>query len=286
MLDFMISAFADEAAESLSGQIAALKRNRISLMEIRNVDGKCIIDLSDRELSRVRSILDENEIGVSAIASPIGKISITEEFAPHFGRFRRAVTAAKLLGTDRIRMFSFFLPAGTEAVFYRDKVLERLHSLCEYAADNGVYCYHENEKEIFGDISERVKDLHRELGGAMKGIFDPANYIQCGERPSEIFPELDCFTDYLHIKDAILSDGSIVPAGEGDGNLPEIIDLFHRDGETRLLTVEPHLYVFAGLANLQGEALKHRFSYHSADEAFDAACGALKKLLDTKGYTY
>ena len=279
MSDFILSAFADEAAPDLAGQIAALKRNGIPLLEIRNLEGRCVIDLTDPELEEAGRLLSENGIGVSAIASPIGKISITEDFEPHFERFRRAVAAAKALGTKRIRMFSFFIPKGEEPGRYRDQVLERLSRLCDYAARNGVSCCHENEKEIYGDRRERVLDLHRELGEGLKGIFDPANYIQCGERPGEIYEELFPYVDYLHVKDALLEDGSVVPAGKGDGDLPRLLASFRKEGETRLLTVEPHLHVFQGLGNLQDEELKHRYGYPTQGDAFDAACDALKGLL-------
>jgi len=276
---WQISAFADEAAGELPQQISALKRNRIAQIEIRNLSGKCVIDLSDRELSDTAQMLEENGVGVSAIGSPIGKISITEDFAPHFARFERAVAAAKRLGTRRIRMFSFYIPKGEEPKKYRDEVLRRLSALCAYAARNGVFCCHENEKGIYGDTAERALELHRELGDGLHGIFDPANYIQCGERPGEIFSSLLPYVDYLHIKDALLEDGSVVPAGKGDGALPEILSQFKREKGPGLLTVEPHLHVFEGLSSLQGEALLHKYSYKSADEAFDAACGALQELL-------
>lgn len=279
MAEFLLSAFADEAAPDLEGQIRALKRNGIAQMEIRNVDGRCIIDYSDRELEKIGKTLSENGIAVSSIGSPIGKIGINEEFAPHMERFGRAVSAAKVLGTKRIRMFSFFMPKGENPAAYRDEVLSRLSRLCDCAAANGVCCYHENEKGIYGDTAERALDLHRELGGSLKGIFDPANYVQCGEHPGEIFQKLSPYIQYLHVKDALLSDGSVVPAGKGDGDLKKILSLFQGEDGEKLLTVEPHLHVFGGLEKLQTEELKHRYSYPSSEEAFDAACDSLKELL-------
>ena len=41
-----LCAFADEASVSLDGQIEALKRNNISLLEIRGVDGENIKEIS------------------------------------------------------------------------------------------------------------------------------------------------------------------------------------------------------------------------------------------------
>ena len=52
-LNFTFSAFADEADPNFDLQLAALKRNRIPLLEIRGVDGKGVLDLTDAELETV-----------------------------------------------------------------------------------------------------------------------------------------------------------------------------------------------------------------------------------------
>lgn len=284
--DFILSAFADESAESLKGQIAALLRNGISHIEVRNVDKKCIIDYSPGELKEIRKSFDDNGIWVSAIGSPIGKIKITDPFAPHLEAFRRALEVANLLGTKRIRMFSFYIPEGEEPFKYQDEVFERIKKLLDEADKAGIWCCHENEKAIFGDISERVQLLHRQFGERLRGIFDPANYIQCGEKPAEIIDALLPTVDYMHIKDADFADGSVVPAGKGDGELPLLLQKLYQKGSGRILSVEPHLTVFGGLKSLQNEPLLNRYTFASGEEAFDAAVGALKKILEDGGYSY
>ncbi len=286
MTDFIISAFTDEASPSLEGQLEALKRNHLSYVELRNVDGRCVIDFSDEELEELHRVLEAHHISVSAIASPIGKISIREDFAPHFARFRRAVEAAKILKTQRIRIFSFFLSPQDDPKECRAEVLRRLGEICGYANANGVRCCHENEKEIYGDIAARVLDLHETFQEKMAGVFDPANYVQCGVHPQELFPQLLPYTDYLHVKDALFADGSVVPAGKGDAGIGEILDAYHRPGAGRLLSVEPHLFQFGGLSALQNDPLKHKNVYATADEAFDAAVNSLKELLTERGYSY
>ena len=82
-----LCAFADEASSALSGQIAALKRNGISSLEIRGVNGKNIKDLSRDEVKEVKNILDGEGISVWSIGSPIGKISLADDFAAHFPNF-------------------------------------------------------------------------------------------------------------------------------------------------------------------------------------------------------
>lgn len=285
---FILSAFADEASPTLDGQINALKRNNVKNIEIRNVDGKAIITLDDNDTKEVKSKLDANGIAVSAIGSPIGKYNVTDDFAPHLEMFKKTVSTAQMLGTKRIRMFSFFIPKGEDANNYKDEVFNRLETMLDIAQKEGVFCCHENEKEIFGDIKDRALLLHKSLD-RLKGIFDPANYIQCGQNPTDIIDELLPFIDYMHIKDAVMADGSVVPAGYGDSNIALLIKKFNDSNsltEPKLLTVEPHLTVFEGLENLQGEGLKHKFTYKSQDEAFDAAVNALKTILDENGYEY
>lgn len=285
MKKFVISAFADEAAESLDGQIEALKRNGLKHIEIRNISGKCVIDCSDEELAFINDKLALNGITVSAIGSPIGKCDILNPFEKELLRFKKAVNAAKKLSTSRIRMFSFFVPKGENADNYTSEVVKRLEVFTDIAEAYGVSCYHENEKEIYGDKASRVLKLFNS-NNKLKGIFDPANYIQCGENPIEIADSLMPYTDYMHIKDAFIKDGSVCPCNKGDGNIPKLIELFGKKGNGLLLTVEPHLAVFSGLRSLQSEEVKHSFTYSSAAEAFDTAVSALKKILEEKGYSY
>ena len=139
MTQFTLSAFADEASPEFDKQIAALHRNHIPLMEIRGVGGKGILDLTDEELDVVEKKLAAGNIGISAIGSPIGKIGIEDDFAPHFEKFKRAVEIAKKLHTTRIRMFSFYIPEGKNPEIYHDTVIERIQKMVDYGEANGVH---------------------------------------------------------------------------------------------------------------------------------------------------
>ncbi len=280
MAKFILSAFADEASPDFTAQLETLKRHEIPLVEVRGVDGKNILDLTDEELDIAVEKLNAYGIGVSAVGSPIGKISINDDFAPHFEKHKRAVEIAKKLGTTRIRMFSFFMPKDEDPEQYFEAVVERTKAMVEYAEANGVHCCHENEKGIYGDTLARVQKLHAAVPG-LRLVFDPANYIQCQDRPADNFAALSHMIDYMHIKDAFLKDGAVVPAGEGDGSVPEILASLAKTENTYMLTLEPHLAVFSGLQNLQDEELTHKYTYESNEAAFDAAVAALKNILST-----
>src|SRR5919107_1889186 len=124
------------------------------------------------------------------------------------------VQVARLLGAPYIRVFSFFLTPDQRPEDHRDEVVRRMTSLAERAAAGGVVLLHENEKEIFADVPERVHDLVTAVGSpALRLAWDAANYVQCGVVPfPDAFRLLRPYTDYLQVKDAVLATGEVVPA--------------------------------------------------------------------------
>lgn len=278
MRTYTISAFADEAGGALDAQLAALKRNGISHIEMRMVHGKNASTLTADEAIAVRAKLDAAGVSLSAMGSPFGKIRVDEPFEPHLAQFKHALMLCKTLGATRMRIFSFYIPEGEDPSKYRDEVLRRMSEMLDAAEEWGIRLLHENEKGIYGDIASRCDDLLKHFGGRLGCIFDPANFIQCGEQPLDNFALLKDKIEYMHIKDALLCDGSVVPAGKGDGNVPAILADMPGDGDM-ILSIEPHLTVFSGLETLQGEALKHIYSYPDSDTAFDAAASALRSIL-------
>ena len=152
---YRLSAFADEAAADFAGQIAALKRHGIDLMEIRGVNGKNLSKLTDDEAREARAMLDDAGVGLSALGSPYGKYPIEADFAVHREEFRRGLALAHMLGTEKIRMFSFFIPAGDDPAAWRGKVRDQLGEMLDLAAAEGVLLCHENEKGIYGDTDDR-----------------------------------------------------------------------------------------------------------------------------------
>lgn len=279
MRTYTISAFADEAGGALDIQLEALKRNGISHIEMRMVDGKNASNLTADEAIAVRAKLDAAGVSLSALGSPFGKIRADEPFEPHFAQFRHALMLCKLLGATRMRIFSFYIPEGDDPAKYRSEVFRRLGKMLDAAEEWGIRLLHENEKGIYGDIAARCNDLLNHFGGRLGCIFDPANFIQCGEQPLDNFGLLKDKIEYMHIKDALLADGSVVPSGKGDGNVPSILADMPGEGDM-ILSIEPHLTVFSGLETLQGEELKHVYSYPDSNTAFNAAADALHGILN------
>lgn len=279
MTELHIYAFADEASGQVDHQMAALRRNRLHGLEIRGVDGQNISDISVSKAREVRRKLDDAGLSVWAIGSPIGKMDIVSgDFAAHTDKLRHTLTLANELGARNLRMFSFYVPSG-EADRWRSKVLDQVGDMLRVAEGSGVTLCHENEKGIYGDIAPRCLELLRAFP-ALAGVFDPANFVQCGQDTLEAWALLRPHVRYLHIKDA-QPDGRVVPSGKGVGHIGDILKDFRAHGGCDV-TIEPHLSVFDGLGALEraGEETQiDPYCYPSADAAFDAACDALKALL-------
>ena len=275
MKNFSLCAFADEAGESLQEQITALKENGIKLLEIRNVDGKNVSDLTEDEASKIRAELDKQNLSVFSIGSPIGKIGIEDDFAPHLEKFENTLKIAQILGAKAIRLFSFYIPKDKNPMDFKDEVIKRLRAFVDLAKNSGIVLCHENEKGIFGDTAERCEFLHKQIK-ELKAVFDPANFIQCNQPTVCAFETLSPYIYYMHIKDA-LEDGTVVESGKGIGEIASLIEKYN--GE--VLTLEPHLYEFAGLKTLEQEGQLSGIltTYENNREAFDAGVNALKGIL-------
>lgn len=275
-----IFAFADEASLALNGQIAAMKRNGLNGLEIRNLDTGNVSDMNSVRAKEVRKILEGEGLSVWSIGSPIGKIDIvSDDYKAHLEKFRNTLEIANILGAENLRMFSFYIPRDETPEKYKNEVIDRLGEMVEIAQGSGIVLCHENEKGIYGDNAGRCLEILEEFP-SIKGIFDPANFIQCGQETLSAWQQLAPYIKYMHIKDA-LSDGSVVPAGHGEGHVAEILADFIKGGGTAV-TIEPHLAVFDGLSKLERsgeESNVGKYVYPSNDAAFDAACNALKEIL-------
>jgi sugar phosphate isomerase/epimerase len=268
-----LTGFADEISPELEEQLETLGEESIGYMELRSVSNTNVLDLTDDELDRVKSAVAQRGIGISSIGSPIGKAPVTEPFGPHLESFRRALHVADVMETPYIRVFSFFIPEGQEPGNYREEVIDRMGIMAGEAEDSGITLLHENEKEIYGDVPSRCLDILAGIESpALRAAWDAANFVQCGVRPyKEGYASLRPYVEYVHVKDAISGSGRVVPAGEGDGQLPETLSALRASGFDGFFSLEPHLASAGTYSGFSGPAL------------FRKAAGAFKDLLRRHG---
>ena len=284
-MNIKITGFADEIAPDLITQVASVKSLGISHIEMRGGDGDNLIYHTTPKVLEIKNYLKKNGISLSALGSPLGKIGITDDFAPHMEEFKRAVEIANMMETPYIRMFSFYLPKGSTPADYESQVLDRLSQFIRYAENNHVILLHENEKGIYGEKAKECKNLMDHFyGDHFKCIFDFANFIQAEENTWNAYELLKPYIAYIHVKDALLKDGSVVPAGYGDGQVARILGDLIQNGYSGYLSLEPHLFEFKGLASLEKTEHKTVIQTDKAltgFEAFSLAHEALQKILQS-----
>ena len=276
-----LSAFADEIAPELNEQLAVLEDEHIRYLDLRGVWGTNVLDLTDEQVTRIKRELDAHQMGVAEIASPIGKVPIDSPFHETLHRFERAVRVAQALGTPFIRIFSFYQPTSTSGrggvapATYRDQVIDRLRELTARAGAANITLLHENEKEIYGDTIARCVDVLESIHDPhLQAVFDPANFIQCGETPfPDAYDALRPWIRYVHVKDA-LPNGQVVAAGEGAARWPDLLRRLRADGYDGFLGFEPHL------------AAAERYQGFSGPELFRHATQSLRGLVDEMGWEY
>ncbi len=257
MSKFIFSGFADEISPDFDEQLKLLNELGIKYLELRGAYGKNVSEFSDEMLDRLSEKLEKSGIGVSAIGSPVGKYEITEDYSIQLERFCRIIDIAKKMKTRYIRIFSYFMkPCDFEK--YKDEVIRRLFGFVKIAENEDIVLLHENEKDIFGENAENCKYIFDNIKSPnLKGIFDPANFVQCGVDTLKAFELLKEHIVYMHIKDA-LPNGEVVPAGMGIGHLPEIFGRLNADGYEGFVSLEPHLGFFNGLGELEQGEIKQK----------------------------
>jgi 3-dehydroshikimate dehydratase len=263
-----LAAFADEISPDLDVQIATCRKHGVTHIELRSVAGKNVLDFDKAMRAEIKRKLADNGLAVIGIGSPIGKVKLSEPFEPHFERFKIAVELAEFFDAPFVRIFSYYeaFPHG------RDEVIRRLKKKVEYIQKYRPVIVHENEKDIYGERGPECLDLHRSLDTPkFRAAFDFANFIQAGDDPSHIWPLLKPYTVHIHVKDALMGSGKVVPAGEGDGHIGEILKNAYAGGYRGFLSLEPHL------------AAAGQFSGFSGPNLFGVAVEALRKVAKENG---
>lgn len=272
-----ISAFADEIGADLKMQMDTCEANGITCIDVRGIDDVNVSKMTLAKAREYKTQMDDRGFAVPCIGSPIGKIKMDDDFDEHLDLLRHCCDLAKVFGTDRIRMFSFYASEGANILDERGAVMDRMAAMVAVAEAAGVVLYHENEKAIYGAAPDGVKDLFATIqSGHFQGIFDPANYVEEGIRPYDDgwAAGLAELTRHFHVKDKVPGAETCVPAGQGAGQFPEILADLKARNWSGYMTLEPHMMAGGQFAGFTGPDL------------FANAVAGLKGLLEQNGLEY
>ena len=279
MKKFVFSGFTDEFAPEFDRQLEAAKSFSMDMMELRFADGTNVGDMTPDQVKGYAQKLNDAGIGVNAIGSPLGKVSLDSDLDAHMETVRKMCEFAGILHTPYIRMFSFYGHKDIPVWESKNEVIDGLGRMLDIADSFGVTLCHENEGRIYGELPHQCMELLQAFGGRLKCVFDMGNYALKQVDTWQAYLLQKPYIQYFHIKDALFS-GAIVPPGKGEGQIQRILTDFAQENEQVIFSLEPHLQVFDGLNALVTEkAFTNPYQYPSKEAAFADAVKCMKELM-------
>lgn len=271
---FVLSAFGDEIADDLEEQLIVLNRLGVDGLDLRGAWGTNVLKMTNEQIRHTKQLCDDHGIAVRCIGSPIGKSPLDDPIEKELANLDRIIEIAGIVGTRNIRLFAFY-PADTSTNAHYDQhvneATDRMICLTERAQVANCILQLENEKEVVNDTPERNVAILKTVDSPnLRFIWDPANFVQVGvaDQVERYWDVLGPYVGYIHIKDALLSDGSVRPAGEGNGQVKQLLEKLRDSRYDGVLSLEPHLKMAGHSGGFSGP------------DCMEIAVNALSKLLN------
>lgn len=254
-----LTGFADEAADTIDGQIKATRELGWEYIETRNINGAQAHDISDAEFDQAWEKLSAAGIKINCFGSAIanwGK-QIDKPFESSLAEAKRAIPRMKKVGCRLVRVMSFALLEGRppddqmEAERFR-----RLRELQRMFSDQGLTMVHENCKN-YGGMGWRFTLKLLENVPGVKLVFDTGNPVGSPDRDKpepwprqsswEFYQNVRDHVAYVHIKDGVWNEekqeATYTFPGEGQGDVARIVEDLLGRGYDGGFSIEPHLAV-------------------------------------------
>ena len=242
-----ISGIADEAGESIDTQIRAHLTLGWKHIELRNIDGVNLTDVSDQQFDQIVEKLSQAGLEVSCFASQLCNWSrkITNPFEVDTAELARAIPRMQRLGTRFIRIMSYPNDSLSQDD-WKAEAVGRIKKLARMADDGGVVLVHENCDGWAGQSVRHSLELLETVDSpALKLVYDTGNPVEHDQNGWEFYSGVVDQIAYVHIKDAVKTSGKLQGTfpGEGSGQVQRIVaDLFRR-GYDGGISIEPHMAV-------------------------------------------
>lgn len=253
-----LTGFADEAADSIDGQIRATQELGWQFIEARNVAGTNIHDIAEPEFDAVCGKLADAGIKVNCFGSAIANWGqqITEPFDKSLEQTERAIPRMQKLGARMIRIMSFaVLKDRPPEDQMKEERFQRLRELVGRFRDAGITPVHENCMNYGGLGYTYTLELLEHVPG-LELVFDTGNPVfsdDCSrpkphpkQSPWEFYNQVKDHIAYIHIKDGVwdFDAGGTMRftfAGEGQGDVRAIVKEALDNGYAGGISMEPHI---------------------------------------------
>jgi L-ribulose-5-phosphate 3-epimerase len=243
---FKLAAITDEISQELAVAAALVREFDGEGLEIRSVWEKGPHELDADDITRLKQIADAHGLRICGIASPVFKchLGVAEEEREHLDILRRCIALAHALGTELIRVFTFWQRPGPPPW---EQIAERFREPLRLAEQEGITLGIENERSTMAGSARRVAEFLALMNHSrLRAIWDPGNE-QGNADGGGAFPAgyeiLKPWIVHVQVKDVKrLPNGGVesVRLGLGDVDYLGQLKALKRDGYRGYLSVETH----------------------------------------------
>ena len=267
---FELGIISDEISDDVDCACNLIREWGLNHVELRRMWGKNILELNPEEVEHAAGIVKRHGLTVTAVASPIfkssrdGKISKEAQgefllegfnsFEEQLNLIRKASDIAKQLGTNFIRIFTFWRELWSTALV--DDVSDKLIEAARLARDLDIVLLVENEPVCIVGSGKELGQLFQvidqktdiEVRKHIAMLWDPGN-ASYGNSETP-YPDGYDFLDptrikHIHLKDSTLDkDGNrqYVPMGHGTIDYVQQLRNLKENGYQGSLVLEPHFH--------------------------------------------
>lgn len=259
-----LTGFADEAADSIEGQIKATKLLGWDSIEARTINGKTISQLSEKEFEIIEQKLKKADIKINCLSSTIAnwQKTILNPFEADLDETQKLIPRMKKLNIYMVRIMSY-APLRDRYGNILDnqqekEIFRRLNIICRMFKEEGIIPVHENCMTYGGISWQNTKKLLTNVPN-LKLVFDTGNPIALAvesrkvkfgslEKASwDFYQYIKEHIIYIHIKDVIYNQENrkliYTFPGEGQANIRKILKDLLENGYDGGLSIEPHMEV-------------------------------------------
>lgn len=251
--DLTLCLITDEVSPSLDEGLAFACAEGIDTVDLRVVDGRNVLELSNSELANASQRLQAAGVTVSCICTPLLKWSPPGKAAQAKGDrfgfelgdqapglvYAKAFEAAQVLGARNLRIFSYLAYDG----YCVDDLREPMDDLLVLAEKFDMTLHVENEGVCnIAGFTELEALVTKYRHPRLKALPDIANAYRTGLPPSAAdLARLLPFTDMLHLKDYSNAARRFVSLGDGDIPIASLLAATLPAHQAPLtLTIETH----------------------------------------------
>jgi sugar phosphate isomerase/epimerase len=220
---FKTGVITDEISQDFTKALELAHQYRLNGVEIRSVWDKLPHQLTDEDIRKIKSLVDEKGMEICCISSPFFKCDIHDgkKVAEHMSILQKTVELAHKLGVSMIRGFTFLNTGNFERNLNRIvqyftepiKILEREKMTMVLETERNVHTT---------TASKLAKVLEKIASPNVRALWDPGNTL--GNKDGELpFPDgyetIKPYMAHMHLKDRIIENGKLVEAPLGRGSI-------------------------------------------------------------------